>query len=72
MYYCYSCSEYFKVREADLRINPNAALCPHCGGDDTEYSPEEEIQDDDYPDYNRYSEFDENDYLKFNSNEDDF
>lgn len=72
VYYCYSCGEYFKVREADLRLNQDIVLCPHCEGDDTEYSPEEEIKSDDYPDYNSYSKFDDEEDLKFNSDEDDF
>lgn len=72
MYYCYSCGEYFKVREADLRLNQESVLCPHCEGDDTEYSPEadEDREDDNYPEYNLYTDEDEN--SDFNSDEDVF
>lgn len=44
VYYCYSCSEYFKVKYNVL--NQDGVLCPHCESDDTEHSPEEEKDED--------------------------
>lgn len=41
IYYCYSCSEYFKVFPKKAK-NLDNITCPHCGSFDTEHSPEEE------------------------------
>ena len=79
VYYCYSCGEYFKVKESELRTNPDSVRCPNCEGDDTEYSPEENTDDDDddnlskdYYDYGKHSIKNEYDFLNNDSDDDDF
>lgn len=44
VFYCYSCGEYFKVRYNPRSLD-SGELCSHCGSDDTEYSPEENSDD---------------------------
>lgn len=46
IYYCYSCGEYFSVKN-NAKLNNDTAICPHCEGDDTEHAPEEEKDNDD-------------------------
>ena len=51
IYYCYSCSEFFKVSPKKAK-NLDNITCPQCGSFDTEYSPEEENS----PDNTKYVE----------------
>jgi hypothetical protein len=41
IYYCYSCTEYFKISPKKAKSQDNV-ICPQCGSFDTEHSPEEE------------------------------
>ena len=50
IYYCYSCSEYFKI-SAKRSKSLDSITCPHCGSFDTEHSPEEENN----PDTGKYA-----------------
>lgn len=43
-YYCYSCSEYFTIKSTASKLKEEGVVCPNCDSDDTEYSPEEDIQ----------------------------
>lgn len=66
VYYCYTCSEYFKVKNSDIKNNSDAILCPLCAGDDTEHSPEEEKDQDIDDSLNNYES-----ELKYNNSLDD-
>jgi hypothetical protein len=63
IYYCYSCSEYFKVSSNKVK-DSNDILCPYCDSFDTEHSPEEEESE------NITDNIDDNDIYDENSEKD--
>ena len=54
IYYCYSCTEFFKVSTKKAKMSESIA-CPHCTSMDTEPAPEEENS----KDVNKYASADD-------------